>query len=142
MTLPILLVGQAPGDPACPRLQGRSTQRFMHLLDLAPAAYQRLFHWCNLLDSFPGKAGKGDAFPLAAARVVVMTLPLAPVTLLLGCQVARAFSLPPVYFQWHAVRGCQVAVIPHPSGINHWWNTPAHRETFTRFMHALIPDTP
>jgi len=133
-------VGQAPGDPACPRSQGRSTQRFLRLLGLTPTAYQRLFHWQNLLDSFPGKAGKGDAFPLAAACVVAMTFPLAPVTLLLGQRVAQAFHLPPVYFQWHAVRGCQVAVIPHPSGINHWWNTPAHRETFTRFMRALLPD--
>jgi hypothetical protein len=102
------------------------------------AALPQHLDWVNLLDTFPGKARHGDAFPRARARERARMFPLAPVTVLLGRHVARAFGLESPYLAWQEVRGCRVAVLPHPSGVNQWWNTAAHRATFRAFMRTLL----
>lgn len=67
----------------------------------------------NVLDRYPGSEGpKGDAFPISWAR-------------------RRARRLYP--WEDHP-EGFRVAVIPHPSGVNHWWNEPANRRRFRRFV--------
>jgi hypothetical protein len=34
--------------------------------------------------------------------------------------------------------GFDVAVIPHPSGVNHWWNDPANRRRFAEFAKRTL----
>ena len=57
---------------------------------------------------------------------------------LLGGNVARAFRLESGWFSWHSVRGCQVITVPHPSGVNQWFNAPAHRAEFRIVMRQLL----
>ena len=122
----VLFVGQAPGRPWPADTVRATTQRSSdRLAGIVGLTKNELFAravWVNLLPKFPGKHGAGDAFPLPAARRAAAALPLAPTTILLGSNVARAFSLPSALFCWHAVRGCRLAVVPHPSGISRAWN--------------------
>ena len=98
----------------------------------------RYVTWVNVLDTFPGKGGKGDTFPQPQARRRAARMPLTPVTLVLGQQVAHAFRLAPIYFQWQDLRGRRVAVIPHPSGINRWDNDPVNVTQAQRFLRHLF----
>jgi len=83
--------------------------------------------------TFPGKAGKGDAFDGAAARCAAGQVKARP-AILLGGNVGRAFLLPPgqPLFRW---RG-GLCLAPHPSGVSRWWNDPANVRRARRFWRA------
>lgn len=128
----VVLVGQAPSrgsDPKRP-LSGRSGE-FLSLLAGFPV--RRRFELRNLLDVFPGKKGKGDAFPLWKARLAAWELTKklkGRRVVLLGQNVARAFGMARRgLFHWEPgpwpIR--ETAVFPHPSGINLFWNSPVNR---------------
>lgn len=77
---------------------------------------------------FPGKNGKGDAFPRATV------LPRLPATaVLLGRSVARAYGHDAPWFEWRPVGRKLVAAAPHPSGISHFWNDPRNTRRARRF---------
>lgn len=91
----------------------------------------------NLLNRWPGSNGRGSAFPLREAnRVAVAMMPAlnGRRVVLLGKRVARAFWVETDYLKWagHTYRHpdrldevfahFHVAVVPHPSRINRWWN--------------------
>lgn len=184
----VLLVGQAPSRDTCggPPFSGRSGRR---LADLAGVEHSRLgevFALVNLLDRWPGKNGRGDAFPMSEARAAAARLDLSKhdVVVLVGRNVARACGLKDAgYFKHHEVAapladgkgqyvdqvgeqwigfpaptipaqvqgkmgkglgaGCAtfkavtVFVIPHPSGVNRWWNDAANEQKARRFMEEL-----
>ena len=135
---PILLVGQAPSSDGATAFQGRSGRHFCAVAGIDAATFAVRFTCVNLFDTFPGKAGKGDAFPLALAMECATRVSLSPVTLLAGGHVTRAFRLVPTYFAWQSLRGCAVAVIPHPSRVNRWWNDPRNVELCHRFLRDLL----
>lgn len=134
-----LLVGQAPSASAQGVL-GASGARLAKLAGLGLEEYAARFARANLLDAWPGPAGRlggGDAFDLADARAAWRDL-LPHVhgrpVVLLGRHVARAAGLADApWWEWAALswrprrRGwlrAQVAVVPHPSGVSRWWNDP------------------
>lgn len=128
------VVGQAPGpntDPAEP-LSGASGRR---LAALCGSAFP--FERVNVLDAWPGRCGKGDAFPKPVRSPLVRSLAAGGAdhrVVLLGRSVASLFGLAAVpWFEW---RG-RFVVVPHPSGISHWWNDPANVERARRFWWAL-----
>lgn len=93
----------------------------------------------NVLDRYPGSEGpKGDAFPISWARRRARRLYprlRGRTVLLAGKRVATAFGIKSDYLRWEDhPEGFRVAVIPHPSGVNHWWNEPANRRRFRRFV--------
>lgn len=89
----------------------------------------------NLLPAWPGKSGKGDAFPLREARDRARRLRTRGTVLLAGRVVAAAFGLADAeYFE---PRG-RFHVIPHPSGVSHWWNDPANVRRARRFLRAVF----
>lgn len=45
------------------------------------------------------------------------------------------------YFEWHRAGDLQIAVIPHPSGLNRWWNAPANVRTAKLFLRSLALET-
>lgn len=95
----------------------------------------------NLLGRWPGPQGKGSAFPLAEARAAALALDVAgrARVLLAGRRVAAAWPwrAPSDYLRWEAgPGGVLLAVIPHPSGVNRWWNEPEHRDAARRFLRA------
>jgi uracil-DNA glycosylase len=132
--------------PALP-LSGRCGDRLAELAGLEPADFRDLFELTNLLDRFPGKAGKGDDFPIEEARIAALRM-LVPGRLggrpcvLLGMNVERAFGLSadlPVLV-WRPRLAFRIATCPHPSGINLFWNDPSNVRRARRFWRRLAID--
>ena len=121
----------------------------------------------NLLEDYPGPAGKGSAFPIVetrlSARRLVDVLAAGPrftdsgtctakwafggrlfalpsLVILCGARVGQAFGLGDAeYFRRHRPRdmGCPAVVVPHPSGVNRWWNDAANEDSARRFLARL-----
>lgn len=98
----------------------------------------------NLLRAYPGRAGKGAAFPAEAGRAAAQRLlrrtrrdvPL----VLLGTRVAASLGLRRAdydFLEWIEHRGRAMAVVPHPSGIVLWWNDPENRRAAREFFEEL-----
>ena len=99
----------------------------------------------NLLPSYPGRMGRGSAFPMrearAAADVLWASQPLDVRFLILSLRAAEAFQIRRLGLQlaeWFEQDGRIVAVIPHPSGIVRWWNEGENREKAGAFMKGLV----
>ena len=88
----------------------------------ALAAFERV----NVLERWPGKAGKGSRFPVAEARqganAIVGRLLVGQRVVLAGKRVASAFGLLAPIGAWVNVRGTHFTVIPHPSGSTRDYN--------------------
>jgi len=148
MTVRLVLVGQAPGAKSGDRaFDGRSGDRlaaYMGLGDRSELLERVECH--NLLRRYPGSAGKGDRFPLGpaarAARRLLGRLEGCHV-LLAGRKVGLAFGMDCDYLTWtdHPA-GFRAVVIPHPSGVNHWWNDEHNRRWFRGWVAPLIQEAP
>lgn len=137
----ILVVGQAPAARMRSRraLDGASGDRLARLMGVADLhTHARVV---NLLGRFPGRAGdKGDRFPLAEAREAACRLrPGAHrAVILLGRGVAAAFGAGGwPFLEWRRLGSVPAAVVPHPSGVNHWWNDPANLERACTFLKGV-----
>ena len=144
-----MIIGQAPGQKGNGEpLAGKAGRRLAALCGLSLDAYLARFRRVNLLPTFPGKAGKGDAFPLPAAREAARALLPALEgrrVVLLGGRVAAAFGLHRApLLVWQPFHGAWVAVAPHPSGLNRFWNDPRNvrrAQQFWRTFAAQAPST-
>lgn len=142
-------VGQAPSsstERADMALVGESGARLARWAGLSPGEFHARATCVNVLARWPGAAAHGDLFPLDEARVAA--LQLAPSldgrrVVFCGTLVAAAFRVQnPGFFAW---RTCgygpfefEAATIPHPSGVNRYWNLPAHVAAAERFLHELF----
>lgn len=159
MTKP-LLIGQAPGpntDPDYPLYPAPRTSaggRLCDLMGLSRGEYIMAFDRVNLLPYFPGKTtANEDRFPMSPARLAAAVL--RPMlrgrrVILVGRQVAQAFQVEADWHEWVDLRAgprhaadrsdglAQVAVVPHPSGRNHWYNSDLNRERARRFWAELL----
>lgn len=145
-----MLVGQAPGPggaPLGPLRGGRVGRRLADAAGLPEERLAEVFELWNLLGAWPGRAGeKGDRFPLPAARAAAARLlPLLDGhhVVLLGWNVERAFGLgieaPLRWLQHEWAEGeMLVAVLPHPSGVNLWWNRAENVAAARVFMRGLV----
>lgn len=154
---------QTVGKPA---FSGKSGPKFAELLGVPFEELHQHFDLTNLLDFFPGPSpgekDRGDRFPIfeAKKRALDMLPELDGRTVVfVGKNVARAFgySRDP-YFRWveqyvpyrpevaQGRRGAAAipsslfftyAIVPHPSGISHFWNDPENVETARRFMRTI-----
>lgn len=145
------LVGEAPGPRTradCPFYPYPSTSAAGRLLDMlgwTRSRYLLTFARMNLLSEWPGQS-----FPVAKAREcvpqIVATLHPRPM-LLMGKGVAAAFGvgvLPPLVLTTvtvpHGELGqvlARVAVVPHTSGRNLWYNDPINRAAVREFVNSL-----
>ncbi len=150
-----LIVGQAPAkndDPLRP-LCGKSGRRIAEMMgdfpNLIPTHHDIMmatFDRANLLDYWPGSAsGKGDKFPMDEARREAAALwdhCLGFTTcrydwlLLLGRNVQRAFRQSDPWMEWRLMmpQALQIAALPHPSGVNHWWNDETNTALAAEFL--------
>lgn len=144
-TAPVLLVGEAPNRA----IEAKPRQALVRpdLMDLCGGidlkTFVRCYRRCNLLDYWPGKdphvgASGGDVFPAAegaAAAARLIPYFAGHRVVLLGRRVETAVfgRVEHPWFTWfdfehpglpHPV---PVAVAPHPSGINRYWNVPVQR---------------
>ena len=150
-----LLIGQAPGlntRPDLPLYPVPATMtggRLAALMGLTPREYLVRFERINLLQEYPGRTGRDDKFPMGVARAAAGAIkPLLSdrVVVLVGRNVANAFGHDTPFHQWSEPGFCRMlAVVPHPSGRNHWYNDPANRELAQDFWRDVlsrhIPDT-
>ena len=142
----ILLVGQAPnqhGDPRRPLVGGRTGTKIQTLAGLDLREYARTFDLVNLLSGWEGKDGNGDAFDLARAKVATRALLRSRTNraiILVGRAVADAFGVPGTrpYLAWFLHEGRAMAILPHTSGVNRWWNDPENEKAAEIFLRAAV----
>lgn len=138
----VVLLGEAPGrgaDPTRPLVGGRSGGRLQAAAGMTLRQYVEAFARVNLIDVEQVRDGKGSAFPMDLARERASVLADAFAgrrVLFVGRRVARAFGLRSDYLVWNGNTRFEWAIIPHPSGINQWWNDPENVERAGRFLRA------
>lgn len=159
-----LLIGQAPPpsyDPAThsplyPVPEHATGGRLAALAGLSAHEYLATFQRINLLREFPGRrrhpcGTRRDHWPRAEARSAAEAI--APLlgdrtVVLLGRNVARAFGLEGAEFHvWRTVHVpyppdqpvlFSAACVPHPSGLNRWYNDSRNLEAARAFWSELI----
>lgn len=146
-----LIIGEAPGkcgDPSTP-IEGRIGARLAACCGLTFEEFLTTFDRVNLLDEQPQDAPKGMAFNVKAAGRVAQFLEHnregifgRPFSLLLGKRVAAAFRLTHVEYFTSIIfpNGSKVYVVPHPSGVNRWWNNWDNELEMIRFMRKITID--
>lgn len=101
----------------------------------------------NVLEEWPGAGRKGSKFPLTDARHAAAALldELADdpprVVLLAGARVAHSFNLRPGRWSYFstAMRSpeTEFVVVPHPSGVNRWWNQRLNAASAAAYLERL-----
>lgn len=142
-----LVIGEAPSrfmhESRCDIPLVLAANDLARLCDLNISEFHEHFECINVLDRWPGKEGKGDAFPLElaaprAARIVVCEQSRERI-ILLGTRVARAFGVPSMpFFLWFPTIGHHCAIAPHPSKVSRWWNDIDNRLQAKAFWKGLV----
>lgn len=125
----VIFVGQGPsqnGDPLKP-LEGQLGEKLAQLLDLRFEDYVDEYARINLNAEWIGKgSGKGDVFDATEGRATAKVLLRGSWThyVLLGQKVAECFG--PGGNPLDTIQKGEKSffLLPHPSGINRWWNDP------------------
>lgn len=138
----LLIVGEAPSRLVSEPLTGPSGRRLSELMGIEHGEMLERFERTNLLADWPGRDGHGSAFPLLLAMSRALELREGPwdAFLLLGKRVAAAFGFRADvrYLAWYEMADRRFAVLPHPSGVNRWFNEPANRAQARRFLRSVV----
>lgn len=133
----VLLVGEAPTrtGPKFPRPGDTPTGKRIAALG------GQWIPRCNLLTYYPGQSGKGAHFPLSdgreAAQRLLRRTPKRVTLVFMGKRVANAFGWQGDYLKWGLLNGREIVTMPHPSGVNRWWNDPRNVELASQFVASL-----
>lgn len=149
----LLFIGQAPGKPRFegdvhPPFDPHHTLSGRRLAGFVGYDFMDRHEFTNLFDTWTGRGDScnphGDAFPLAEARERASTVKLSchgRDVILVGQNVAEAFGESPFYFRWRRPAWVgpsgRVTAMPHPSGVNRWWNAPTNVAKAKRFFRKL-----
>lgn len=157
----LMLLGEAPNEATCgiPRLWLRpddsgiqhAANRLRDFAGWTTRQYLRVFPVRdNLLHEAPPRASTaGYTFPMAQARAQVprvfdkVEAEGVDGVLILGVRLSRCFQWcePPVAFEWtevhHDDRSFRAVHVPHPSGMNRWWNDETNRRKAHEFLTGL-----
>lgn len=139
------IVGEAPGangDPSRPLAAKPGTgagARLCRIAGMSHDVLSRCFTLRNLLDAFPGRTrGKGAAFPMKEARAAADAFEVEEdLLVLLGRRVGAAFGVSAGYFKFVDRGGRRLVVVPHPSGVNRWYNDEENRRRARKFFREL-----
>jgi uracil-DNA glycosylase len=133
-----LLVGEAPSRDGRGRTRAFDGRSGARLSEILGTEFVRDFDAVNLLDRWPGSGGKGSTFPVGEARAAASMLLRASdarVLVLCGRRVAAAFGLRDMeYLSWRMLGPKLVGLVPHPSGVNRWYNEQANQEAARAFL--------
>lgn len=142
-----LLVGQSPSVLTDARedrraSSGNSGERLAAVLGTSLANLLTSFEAVNLIDRFRGhsEGGKGDIFPLDEARRTACLLSVSGRrVVLVGRGVAEAFDLADMAFlEVRQVKGATFLLLPHPSGVDSWWNKGSNIEAATKALCKML----
>jgi hypothetical protein len=147
-----LMIGQAPGPrthpdlPLFPAPRASAGGRLREMTGLPAEDYLARFDRVNLLYEHLGKAPAGteDRFPMRAGRAAALAMrPFlgGRQVLLVGRDVAVCFGhefTPFLEWRQEPAWGYRYAVLPHPSGRNHWYNDAERRAAATAFLRAWV----
>jgi uracil-DNA glycosylase len=139
-----LFIGEAPSRStsragAAP-LVGESGHRLAAWAGLSPAEFRRRAELINLFAALPERWDRDAARGSAAALAAQWLQPdqQRPVVLL-GEKVALAFAASGcVLFRTYVAATGSLTVMPHPSGLNHYWNDAANVRRAERFLRKLM----
>jgi len=125
--------------------------RWLHEKRPALFEFTARTEYVNLLDAWPGTGRKGSEFPHEAAFRAAFNLTCelwrsGPERVLLaGRRVARAFGIssfeylsPVPQASSPMPEGIPVVVVPHPSGVNRWFNSPRDARQLRAFLEGLV----
>lgn len=145
----LLFIGQAPSKETegKPPFVGRAGALLASLMDTTQEKMLEENDFINVLNFWPGKGIGGDKFPMdqatEAAKKIVPQL-RGRIVILLGSNVARAFGVKSFkYAEYYEIRNPDrpseilvptIAVIPHPSGVNRYYNNPNNRFFIAGFL--------
>jgi uracil-DNA glycosylase len=143
-----LMIGEAPSkNEHVPQpLSGRVGKRMAECCGLTLEEFLDFFERTNLLKERQDTKEKGFEFDSVAAALEAeklwhdgVTFHNDRVVLLLGHRVATAFGAANVYLiEQHLGTRAKVYVLPHPSGVNRWWNESANVKTMNEFMRRVV----
>lgn len=134
-----ILVGQAAPARAnshalLPFPAGCAGERLFRMSGWPLLDYLRDLDRVNTLTHFPGRSGKGDAFPLSEARPAAARLEQelslgTRLVIYVGKANAQCYgwSLPAPFTPVPQPSGGEWAWLPHTSGVVPFWNDPANR---------------
>lgn len=133
----VVIIGERysspPTEPTEPlAASSYSGERLRSLADLSSEEYERRADRANLL---PGSGQ--DEWDMMAARqraAEFISLLQHRFVILLGRKVASAFGIFSQWFEETRSYSAEYYVMPHPSGMNRWWNTPRNMEQAREFM--------
>jgi uracil-DNA glycosylase len=138
----VMFVGQAParGREMEPALGGRSGDKLRAILGCSVAEFRERFDCMNVLPYYPGKAGKGDMFPLRQAKVAAGCVVHASKHVVLLGLAAKAYGLERAFDTRQLGPATWAVAYPHPSGVSRWWNDQANTIFATNFLRCLVDE--
>lgn len=125
----------------CARLSctGSVGAKLSALAGITATEFYRSTTRVNLNRRWKGKSGKGDAFDRTEGQIKARQLLLQAETgtrfVILGKSAAECFDLEGEPLTVVERDGKRFLLLPHPSGINTWWNTPENK---LAARHALM----
>lgn len=149
----LLFVGQAPSreSEGNPPFTGKCGKFLAELMGTTQEQMLLDHDFINVLDHWPGRDLTGDRFPPREARVAAkakMGQLRGRVVVMLGHGIVRAFGSTQFrYLQWYELRhpdnfadvvSKYVTVVPHPSGVNRYFNKIDNRLIVGKFLGMLI----
>lgn len=131
-----LVVTESPNDGRERALDGPSDRRLAYLLGLSDGEHlDDLVECANLLTDDEIKVGA--TMDLIRARVAALPT-RRRVVIVCGRTAAAGFGLEDAhFFEWREVGRAAVAVIPHPSGRNRWWDDEENIILAERFLGGV-----
>lgn len=138
-----MFVGEAPSRSTARHgghpLVGETGRRLAEWSGMSMAEFHRRTVCVNVFRTLPDRWSAPRATELATALWHRPDVQAAPAVVLLGARVAKAFGFgraePFVLYQ---TGGPGVAVLPHPSGQNLYWNDQANRDRASAFLRGLF----
>lgn len=144
-----LIIGEAPSKNETTEhpIEGRVGKRLATCCGMTLQDFLKHFDRVNLLHVRQDTKEKGFEFDAKAGKAAADELRKSfqpdQVVLFLGGRVSEAFGVHGPYFEQRVVNGINTRafIVPHPSGVNRWWNDPANLAQMNTFMRSIVGQT-
>ena len=147
VVMKLVFIGEASSRPDLRPFEGSARPRLASTMGISSDEFLSAVDTANLIRAWPGRGPgkKGRLFPPHEARIATLMMDLkGRAVVLVGKRVALAFGLkhPPWLLPVVLGKGeASCVVMPHPSGIVRWWNSPANRRAAAKVLNRLVRGT-